>query len=55
MKLTTKLPAVVVGAILLTAVAGSALSIVIGHNVLRQTALNDSAQRQRTQCHVLCQ
>ena len=33
---------VVVGAILLTAVAGSALSIVIGHNVLRQTALNDS-------------
>lgn len=35
MKLTVKVPAVVIGAILLTAVAGSVLSILIGKNVLR--------------------
>ena len=42
MRLTVKLPTIVVGAILLTAVAGSVLSIVIGRQVLRQAALDDS-------------
>ena len=42
MRLTVKLPAIVVGAILLTALAGSVLSIVIGRQVLRQAALDDN-------------
>jgi signal transduction histidine kinase len=42
MRLTVKLPAVVVGAIILTAVAGSVLSILIGRSVLRQATLDDN-------------
>jgi len=42
MRLTVKLPAIVVGAILLTAIAGSVVSIVIGRQVLRQAALDDN-------------
>jgi signal transduction histidine kinase len=45
MKLTVKLPAVVVGAMLLTAVAGSVLSIFVGHQVLRQAALDENIHR----------
>lgn len=42
MRLTAKLPAIVVGALLLTALAGSALAIAIGRYVLRQAALRDN-------------
>ena len=45
MKLTVKLPVVVVGAILLTAAASGAVSVVIGRYVLRQAALDDSVHR----------
>jgi signal transduction histidine kinase len=45
MRLTVKLPAVVVGAILLTAIATGVVSIGIGRNVLRQAALDENIQR----------
>jgi len=41
MRLTVKLPAVVVGAILLTAVASGVVSIGIGRHYMRQTTLDD--------------
>jgi signal transduction histidine kinase len=44
-KLTIKLPAVVVGAILFTAVASGAVSVLIGRYVLRQAALDESVHR----------
>jgi signal transduction histidine kinase len=41
LKLTLKLPALVIGAILLTAIASGAVSIVIGRNTIRQATLED--------------
>ncbi|MBI5908333.1 MAG: PAS domain S-box protein [Betaproteobacteria bacterium] len=45
MRLTVKLPAIVVGAILLTAVASGVVSVVIGRNILRQAALDENVHR----------
>ena len=41
MKLTFKLPAIVIGAMLLTVIASSVVSIIIGRNALRQSTLED--------------
>jgi signal transduction histidine kinase len=45
MRLTVKLPAIVVGAMLLTAVASGLVSVAISRNVLRQAALDETVHR----------
>jgi signal transduction histidine kinase len=48
MKLTVKLPGIVIAAILVTALASSLLSILIGRSVLRQAAFDENADRVQT-------
>lgn len=45
MRLTLKLPAIVIGAMLLTAIASSAVSIVIGRQAIREATLQDMQQK----------